>query len=191
MPFQLGNKHGVHENHKSNFNPNHFVGYVWMMKALETKRVPSDQVDEHANQGWVRGRPSPSIESREKMRVANYARGRGNKSITPAGRRERQYKCRYKRTPEDYETTKTDQGGHCALCPNEGNQKRRLCWDHDHRCCPGYMTCGKCVRGLLCVGCNKILGHFEIFLSEGGFLPNSGTWSERAFNYVNNFKLSS
>lgn len=67
----------------------------------------------------------------------------------------------YKMSIEDYEEMLTDQGGGCAICGKSPSPKKRLNVDHDHACCPGEVTCGKCVRGLLCTPCNVFLGYFE------------------------------
>jgi hypothetical protein len=30
--------------------------------------------------------------------------------------------------------------------------------DHDHSCCPGEQTCGKCIRGIVHLRCNRLCG---------------------------------
>ncbi len=40
--------------------------------------------------------------------------------------------------------------------------------DHDHACCPGGNSCGKCVRGILCMQCNTGLG--KLGDNEAGLL---------------------
>lgn len=47
-----------------------------------------------------------------------------------------------------------EQGGRCAIC----GVVQKLMVDHDHACCPGKESCGRCVRGLICSNCNRALG---------------------------------
>lgn len=68
---------------------------------------------------------------------------------------------RYKLTPEAYDKLLADQDGKCALCQRVAPDDKRLNVDHDHKCCPGRETCGKCIRGLLCNRCNNALGVVE------------------------------
>jgi hypothetical protein len=67
---------------------------------------------------------------------------------------------------EYYEQKLAEQGGGCALCsgpptPRKGRLVAFFDLDHDHACCPGDFSCGKCARGLLCSRCNFILGVIE------------------------------
>ncbi len=38
--------------------------------------------------------------------------------------------------------------------------------DHDHSCCSGMTSCGKCVRGTLCPVCSKLLARVERLIAS-------------------------
>lgn len=54
------------------------------------------------------------------------------------------------------------QNGCCAICLSPDPGPRDWNVDHDHRCCPhlrgSAVSCGECVRGLLCFSCNLAIG---------------------------------
>lgn len=60
---------------------------------------------------------------------------------------------------EQYGALLEAQGGRCAGGCGATGKSRRLAVDHDHSCCPGTISCGRCVRGLLCSRCNRFIGH--------------------------------
>lgn len=70
----------------------------------------------------------------------------------------------YRLTREGYDAILESQDGVCAICHTPPGDKR-LAVDHDHACCPGDITCGKCIRGLLCDKCNWWLGLIDDDLS--------------------------
>lgn len=64
-------------------------------------------------------------------------------------------KHEYNLSPEAYEAKLTAQEGKCAIC---AVVMTRPDVDHNHACCPGRKSCGKCVRGILCHRCNTVIG---------------------------------
>jgi hypothetical protein len=71
---------------------------------------------------------------------------------------------RYGLTPDAYDALLAAQGGRCAICGTDdpkGSRVSKWTVDHDHACCPGAKSCGRCVRGLLCGPCNRGIGQFN------------------------------
>lgn len=65
---------------------------------------------------------------------------------------------RYGISAEQFESMLSEQDGLCAIC---GASDRTWHMDHDHACCPGQNSCGKCLRKILCGPCNQALGLFQ------------------------------
>lgn len=58
-----------------------------------------------------------------------------------------------------YDALLKEQDNVCAICRK--NFVKTPCIDHDHECCSGSYSCGRCVRGLLCDRCNTGLSRFD------------------------------
>lgn len=108
--------------------------------------------------------------------------------------REPRLKYLYKMTVECYETKLKSQNGHCALCAAvQGSEMRRMSVDHDHACCAGHRSCGKCLRGIVCANCNRKLGFLENLLTEALVTPFPqliGTlepWTNKALRYLREY----
>jgi hypothetical protein len=60
----------------------------------------------------------------------------------------------YRMTIDDFSIMHESQDGKCNICKTV----RKLVVDHDHSCCPTKITCGGCIRALVCSRCNTLLG---------------------------------
>lgn len=58
---------------------------------------------------------------------------------------------------EEFEQRLAEQDYGCAICGSKDHGGRNWHVDHDHKCCSGPKSCGKCTRGLLCHTCNTAL----------------------------------
>lgn len=73
-----------------------------------------------------------------------------------------QFKSKFGITLDDWDRMLVAQTGRCYLCERPlGGERTSIHVDHDHACCPGKKSCGKCIRGLACQKCNQGIGQFD------------------------------
>jgi hypothetical protein len=92
------------------------------------------------------------LDTKTQIRKDGYYYFNGKKVHT----REYTLNYQYKLSMEEY-LERSANG--CELCGDK--PERNLHVDHDHKCCNGSITCGKCVRGIVCNRCNKAIDKYE------------------------------
>lgn len=65
---------------------------------------------------------------------------------------------RYRMSNVLFSNLLSSQGHKCAVCKSILSLTYV---DHDHACCNGTVTCGRCIRGILCARCNMAIAALE------------------------------
>jgi hypothetical protein len=99
--------------------------------------------------------PGPTIEASRRWREKNPGRRAEWRSVT-----DREWK--YGLSAEGMADWIAKQDGRCYIGGEllDLDSPRSVHVDHDHTCCPGQKTCGKCVRGVACSNHNTGIGLF-------------------------------
>lgn len=101
---------------------------------------------------WVRTGQTNRKSSRVKKQRTYIYNG---KEFTYRKSYELMYK--YKMTQEEFDE-RTSKG--CEICGIE-QVDTSFHVDHDHNCCDGVISCGECVRGVICSRCNVAVEKYE------------------------------
>lgn len=104
-----------------------------------------------------RAKGSSKCKNHRNEYMREYMRNRMDKE----GRRNEYLLRQHKITSDQYESMLASQNGQCAICGTEPPKGAHLHVDHDHSCCSGKRSCGRCIRGLLCDPCNTGLARFR------------------------------
>lgn len=85
---------------------------------------------------------------------------------TKTGTRAQRLKSVYNITLEQFNAMAANG---CQICSDTPEATLQV--DHDHTCCPGRKSCGKCVRGVVCNKCNVAIDKLQFGIMRGDY-PN-------------------
>lgn len=129
-----------------------------------------------ASVAWQKANPD-KVNTARRLRYARkkeQINANRKKAYDPEKARALSIYYRYKMSIAEYNAILMRQGG-CAICHKSPiEDKRAFHVDHDHNCCSGVKTCGKCVRGILCHSCNVTLAAIEA----------DPEWHQKAIQYL-------
>jgi hypothetical protein len=96
----------------------------------------------------------------KRMKAWNHANpGKSKTYINKSKRKDTVLKWTFGISLHQYNEILIKQDSKCAVCTKPRSAFTiDFAVDHDHSCCPGNKSCGKCVRGLLCRHCNTAYG---------------------------------
>jgi hypothetical protein len=110
---------------------------------------------------WRKNNPERFKEAHDRHYAENKdrvcAEQRAKRKENPLRFKAYDLKKRFGLTLERFNEMLASQQSKCAGCGTDA-EDTKWCVDHDHKCCPGRKSCGKCLRGILCSNCNRALG---------------------------------
>jgi hypothetical protein len=126
---------------------------VWMPRAQTHCARPAGHAAEHRTAKALEDRRPNKTYRRVGTTADRAARARWRRTSRLRG---------YGMTQEAFARLLEDQGSACGMCHGVFSEDSVIFVDHDHGCCPDEKrSCGRCVRGLLCLRCNTGLGYVE------------------------------
>ena len=150
------------------FRTNILVQLKQCPKCGELKPLGDFHNDKNSQDGKTRRcKECNNTASRDRWPIAKLTQKPRNPEVTrarflrwninnPERRHHNRLLHRYGQTLDDYYAILEEKGG-CGICGTDQPGGRSGLWfqgDHDHDCCKGKVSCGKCFRGFVCHRCN-------------------------------------
>lgn len=127
--------------------------------SAEYREENRENLREYDRKRWIENRDSESARSKRyynENREAILLKQKERREANPEVAKDTRLRNKYKISLDDYNRILMNQNSKCAICGM--SDESGLVVDHDHSCCKGATSCGKCVRALLCHRCNAGIG---------------------------------